>query len=67
MDYYSAWTFSSAAKLLTEALKKTGSAGVYILVGGTVIGGYFGYKKIKDLEYRVALLEWNNKFGGKNG
>lgn len=63
MNYYSAWTISSVAKLVTEALKKTGSAGVYILVGGVTLGGYMGYKKIRELEDRVAQLEFKSKFG----
>ena len=67
MNYYSAWTISSVAKLVTEALKKTGAVGAYILVGGTAVGGYLAYKKIRDLEHRVNQLEWDIKFGGKNG
>lgn len=65
MNYYSAWTISSVAKMVTEALKKTGSAGVGIVVSAIIGGGYLGYRKIRELEYRVQELEFQMKFGGK--
>lgn len=68
MNYYSAWTISSVAKLVTEALRKTGGAGAYILVGGTAIGGYLAYRKMKDLERRIDTLQYKvHILEGKNG
>lgn len=72
MNYYSAWTISSVAKMVTEALKKTGDAGVFVIVAAITGGGYLGYRKIHDLEKRVLdlecemrNLEFQMKFGGK--
>lgn len=65
MNYYSAWTVSSVAKMVTEALKKTGDAGAFVIVGTVIAGGYLGYRKIHELEYRVRELEYQVKFGGK--
>ncbi len=57
MNYYSAWTISSVAKMVTEALKKTGDAGVFVLVGTVVGGGYLAFRKVRELENRVLDLE----------
>ena len=64
MNYNTAWTISSVAKLVTQAIERTGSPGVYILVGGIVAGAYLGYKKMRVLEDRVRDLEFQVKFGG---
>ena len=65
MNYYSAWTVSSVAKMVTEALKKTGDAGAFVVIGTIIGGGYFAYRKFRELEYRVRELEYQVKFGGK--
>lgn len=65
MNYNTAWTISSVAKLVTQAVERTGATGVYILAGGVVAGAYLGYKKIRTLEDRVNQLEFQVKFGGK--
>lgn len=64
MNYNTAWTISSVAKLVTHAVERTGAAGVYILTGGIVAAAYLGYKKIRTLEDRVTQLEFQVKFGG---
>lgn len=65
MNYNTAWTISSVSKLVTEAITKTGKGGVFILVGGIIAGGYLGFKKLRELDYRVRELEYQVKFGGK--
>lgn len=65
MNYNTAWTISSVAKLVTQAIEKTGTTGIYILAGGVVAGAYLGYKKLRDMEHRIDTLEWQVKFGGK--
>lgn len=65
MNYNTAWTISSVAKLVTQAVERTGATGVYILAGGVVAGAYLSYKKIRTLEDRVNQLEFQVKFGGK--
>ena len=65
MNYNTAWTISSVAKLVTQAIERTGATGVYILAGVVVGGVYLGYKKIRTLEDRVSQLEFQAKFGGK--
>ena len=63
MNYYSAWTISSVAKLITETLKGTGKNGVYILICGVAAGYYLGYRKIREIEHRIDNLEFQMKFG----
>ena len=65
MNYNTAWTISSVAKLVTQAIESTGVTGVYILAGGVVTVAYLGYKKLRDMEHRIDTLEWQVKFGVK--
>ena len=62
MDYYTSWTISSVAKLITAAMEKTGKTGGLILTAGIVAGGYLSYKKIKKLEDRITQLEFKVQF-----
>jgi hypothetical protein len=58
MNYNTVWMITSVTKLVTEVLKKTENAGTYILVSGTVIVGYFTYKKMKELEKDIEALQF---------